>query len=55
MVIMDAMPHDRAMFAAQRLHVLRPDLVFELRDMHGTVVDTVGGQAKAKRRTLGQR
>lgn len=55
MVIMDAMPYDRAVFAAQRMHMLRPDLVFELRDVHDTVVHTVGGQAKPKRRTLGQR
>lgn len=55
MVITDAMPHDRARFAAQRMHLLRPDLVFELRDVHGTVVDTVGEQPKPKRRTLGTR
>ena len=55
MVMMDAMPYDRAMFAAGRMHLLRPDLVFELRDVHGTVVGTVGEQPKPKRRTLGQR
>lgn len=55
MVLTNAMSFDWAVFTAQRMHLLRPDLVFELRDEHGTVVHTVGGQAKPKRRALGQR
>lgn len=41
MVIVDGLSHDRARFAASRILELRPDLKFELRDIHGTVVETV--------------
>lgn len=57
MVLIDGLSRDRARFAASRILTLRPDLTFELRDIHGHVLETVQVTTtvpvKPSRRALG--
>jgi len=48
MALTNGMPHDQAMFTAQRLLMLRPDLTFELRNIHNEVVEEITAQKKAQ-------
>jgi hypothetical protein len=42
MIVVDAQPYDRAMFAAERLAERFPDATFEVRDGMGETVNTYG-------------